>query len=345
MRVSEQFEFAVMNGTEQSWRKGVLLKLHGYARSGRAVALLLCLCQLGMAVYAQTKGPATGNELEQARQLAVAGKLKQAEGLLQTVIEQNPASADAHFLLGYVYFRDDEPRKSLAAFTAGARTRRPGVNSLRVVASDYVLLKDFTDASKWFGVVAKEEPSNSDNWYLLGRSQYNENRFQDAVNSFQRVLALRPRDVTAENNLGLAWQGMNEMAKAKQAFQTAIAWQGTHPANAQPFLNMGIVLVDGGHPGQAEQYLKSAVSLAPENPKIREQLGRAYQQQKKYAQAQAQLEAAVKLAPRAAGLHFELGQIYYRRGLRSEAQQQFKICQQLNGSHSSISTPNPYSPR
>lgn len=345
MKVIKPFEFAGTSKVERAWKGGLFRQVGAWPRAGRTVEILLCLCLLCLAGYGQTAEPTTGSQIEQARQLAVAGKLKEAEGLLLAVIRQDPTSADAQFLLGYVYFRDDEPRRSLAAFTAGARTRRPGVNSLRVVASDYVLLKDFTDASKWFGVVAKEEPSNSENWYLLGRSQYNENRFQEAANSFQRVLVLRPRDVTAENNLGLAWQGMNEMTKAKQAFQTAIAWQGAHPENAQPFLNMGIVLVDSGHPRQAEQYLKSAASLAPENPKIREQLGRAYQQQKKYLQAQAQLEAAVKLAPRAAGLHFELGQIYYRRGLRSEAQQQFKICQQLNGSHSSISTPNPYSPR
>lgn len=316
--------------------------MHFLARKvSMAVVCLQMLCASGLC---QPAGQKEQSLLDQAHQFAVSGKLKQAEDLLQDAIQQDPHSADAHFLLGYVYFRDRQPRKSLAEFTAGARTRRPGVNSLRVVASDYVLLKDFTDASKWFGVVAKEEPNDADNWYLLGRSQYNENRFQDAVNSFQRVLVLHARDVTAENNLGLAWQGMNEMAKARQAFQTAITWEGPLPVNAQPYLNMGIVLNDSGHPKQAEHYLKTAVNLAPHNPKIREQLGRAYEQQKDYAQAQSQLEVAVKLAPKAAGLHFELGQVYFRQGLRSEAQDQFKICQQLNGSHSSISTPNPYSP-
>lgn len=306
-------------------------------------AVLLCMQMLCVFGFGQQAAQKHLDLLKQARRLAVSGKLQQAESLLQEELRSNSGSADAHFLLGYVYFRAQKPRKSLAEFTAGAQIRRPGVNDLRIVASDYVLLNDFTDAAKWFGVVASEEPKNPDNWYLLGRAQYNENYFRRAATSFQHVLALRPRDIKAENNLGLAWQGLNEMDQAKQAFRTAIEWQGTHPEDAQPFLNMGNVLIDDAHPGQAIPYLKSAVGLAPQNPKMREQLARAYEAQKNYAPAQAQLEAAIRLAPKAAGLHFELGQVYWRQGFHDKAQEQFKICAQLNGTHSSVETPNPYS--
>lgn len=308
-------------------------------------ALLLCLQLCFASAFCQQAAQGNGDALEQARALAVSGKLQQAQTLLQQVLHSEPTSADAHFLLGYVYFREQHPRKSLAEFTSGARTRFPGVNDLRIVASDYVLLADYTDAAKWFSVVASEDQNNPDDWYLLGRAQYSENHFQQAITSFQRTLALRPDDVTAENNLGLCWQGMNEMAKAKQAFQTAIQWEGAAPNDPQPFLNMGTALINSGHTRQALPYLKTAVHLAPRNPKIREELARIYQTQKDLPQAQHQLEVAIALAPKAAGLHFELGRIYWREGLHDQAQKQFKICAQLNGSHGSVATPNPYTPR
>jgi Flp pilus assembly protein TadD len=215
---------------------------------------------------------------------------------------------------------------------------------LRIVASDYVLLGDFADADKWFSEVTTETPNNPDVWYLLGRTKYNENRFAEAVASFEHVLALRPRDVQAEDNLGLSQQGLGHTGQAKAAFQTAIDWQGDAPTDAQPYLNLGTLLTDQGDPAGAVQQLTKAATLAPQNPKVHEELGRALQAKGDMEAAQAQLETAVRLAPNAAALHFKLAQIYRHRGLNERAQQEFAICAKLNGAHSSAEVPNPFSP-
>lgn len=341
-RLAPRFRDARTSGRQVS---SILLRRVGWALRGPFwAALLLGVQMCGVMGFCQESAASKGDLLNQAHALAVAGKFSQAETLLHKMLQQNANSADAHFLLGYIYFREQRARRSLAEFTSGARTEHPGVDDLRIVAADYVLLGDFPDAAKWFGVVASKEPQDPDNWYLLGRAQYNENRFQQSIASFKKVLALRPKDVRAENNLGLAWEGMNNVERATQAFHRAIEWQGDHPQDAQPYLNLGILLNNSAHPGKALPYLKSAVRLAPQNPKIREQLARAYKAQKDFAEAQRELEAAVKLAPKAAGLHYELGQVYWREGLHDKAQKQFKICAKLNGGHSDVATPNPYSP-
>src|SRR5581483_125233 len=90
------------------------------------------------------------DEVAQARTMVNAGKWADAESLLRQAVHRNPSSADAHFLLGYVLFREQEPKESLAEFTAGAQVRRPDADDFRVIASDYVLLADYADAEKWF---------------------------------------------------------------------------------------------------------------------------------------------------------------------------------------------------
>ena len=282
--------------------------------------------------------------LEAARSRLAAGDLGQSEAIVRSYLNDNPSSAVAHFLLGDILFREQRPRESLAEFTAGARLQGPGPNELRTVASDYVLLGDFADADKWFSEVTTARPNNAEAWYLLGRTKYNENRFTEAISSFEQVLALRPRDVQAEDNLGLSHQGLGDTDQAKAAFQKAIEWQGRAPADAQPYLNLGTLLTDQGHFAEAAEYLIQAAALAPENPRIHEELGRALEAEGDLEHAQTQLEAAVKLAPNAAGLHFELGQIYRRRSLNGPAKQEFAICERLNGTHSSTEVPNPFSP-
>ncbi len=303
------------------------------------VMILLCVVISARTFFCQ---PTSQNAITQARALADAGKYSEAETVLRGAIQTDPSAADAHFLLGYVYFREQKPRESLAEFTVGARFRRPAADDFRVIASDYVLLGDYPDAEKWLSEVTSEKPDNPVDWYLLGRTQYNENHFEAAISSFERALALRPHYIEAENNLGLAWQGLNNSDRAMAAFRSAIDWQREDPKDAQPYLNMGGALVDQNHADEALPYLKVAAKLAPKNPKIHEELARAYEAESKLTQAQHELEVATSLAPNVSGLHFKLGRIYSREGLRDRAQQQFGICAKLDGTHSSTNTPNPY---
>ncbi|MFZ0633234.1 MAG: tetratricopeptide repeat protein [Acidobacteriaceae bacterium] len=288
--------------------------------------------------------PTSGDPLLQARTLAVEGKLVQSEDLLHELLSKQPSSADAHFLLGYVFFREEKPRDSLAEFTAGARTRRPSADDFRIIASDYVLLHDYGDAAKWFSEVAAETPNDPEAWYLLGRAQYNNQSFRDAIVSFQHALHLRPKYIEAENNMGLAWQGLNQPTEAKAAFATAVEWQGGHPSDAQPFLNLGALLSQQNQVDRALHYLRIAAGLAPNNPKVHEELGRAYEDTGRLPEAGKELGKAAVLAPNVSALHYELGRIYQREGFRDRAREQFAICAQLNGSHSSAETPDPFGP-
>jgi Flp pilus assembly protein TadD len=304
------------------------------------LCLFVCLLLRGTPGLCQSQtGP-----LQQSRSLLAAGKLHQSETIVRDYLKEHPSSAEAHFLLGDILFREQRVQESLAEFTVGAKFQRPGADELRTVASDYVLLGDFADADKWFTEVIAETQTDPEAWYLLGRTKYNENRFAEAVSSFEHVLALRPRDAQAEDNLGLSQQGLGQSQQAEAAFQRAIEWQGGVPVDAQPFLNLGTLLSDQGNFTQAVEQLAKAVALAPENPKIHEELGRALQANGDLKGAQAQLQTAVRLAPKAAELHFKLGQVYRRRGLNERAQQEFAICGQLNGTHSSTDVPNPFSP-
>ena len=272
-----------------------------------------------------------------------AGKLGESEAALVAYINNNPSSADAHFLLGYVLFREHKAKESLAEFTAGAKFRHPRPDELKVVASDYVMLGDFGDADKWFSQVVVESPNDSDAHYLLGRTQFNENDFPAAISSFQRALALHPKYVEAENNIGLAWRELNDHDKAQVAFQTAIDWQGNAPDDAQPFLNLGTLLADQNDVEKALPFLAKAAALSPNNPAIHEELSHAYSAQKNLPKAQSELEKAIALAPGISSLHFKLGQIYRQEGMHDRAREQFDICAKLSGAHSSEKTPNPIS--
>jgi tetratricopeptide (TPR) repeat protein len=284
----------------------------------------------------------TGDDaLSRARALAEEGKMAESEAAVRSYLTGHADSADAHFLLGYVLFREQKARESLQEYTAGAKFRRPSPEELKIVASDYILLNDLVDADKWFSEVVAEAPEDANAHYLLGRTRFNENDYRGAIANFERALELHPKYVEAENNIGLAWRELNEFEKAKAAFQTAIAWQGLSPVDAQPFLNLGKLCASQHQPDEAISYLNRAAELAPKNPTIHEELSQVYAGKGDLSKAQAELEEAIALAPDVSSLHYQLGQIYRKRGLTERAQKEFDTTAKLSGAHSSEKTPNP----
>lgn len=279
--------------------------------------------------------------LAEARALATSGQMDKSEALVRGYLEANPASADAHFLLGYVLFREQLARDSLAEFNTAAKYRRPKADEFMAIASDYVLLGDYVDADKWFSEVTKEKPDDPDAWYLLGRTEYNESDYPKAIASFQRALVLRPHYVEAENNLGLAWRDLHQIDKAKVAFQTAIVWQAANPVDSQPYLNLGTLFADASQLDEALPNLTKAVELAPENPRVHEELAHVYEAMNNLPGAQSELEKAVTLAPRASSLHFKLARVYRREGKQEQAKHELDLCAKLSGTQSSVDTPNP----
>lgn len=284
--------------------------------------------------------PSSG-ELARARALVDNGEIQDAESAVRAFLKQAPNSADGHYLLSYVLFRQQRATDSLAEASAGAKSRAPKADELKIIASDYVLLGAFTDAEKWFRQVTELTPDDGSAWYLLGRTQYNESSFRAAIGSFEHCLSLQARHVEAENNIGLAYRELGENEQAKAAFNTAITWQGDHPRDAQPFLNLGVLLLEEQKVEQAGTYLQSAEDLSPQNATVHENLGEMFLKTNKLPEARAEFEKAVELAPESSPLHFKLGRVYKRLGQNDKAQEQFGLCTRLNGTHSSEKTPNP----
>lgn len=294
---------------------------------------------------AQPEAPAANDfGLRQCLGLVKNREYASASQRIQEFLKAHPDSADGHFLLGYVLYREQKPRESLAEYTQGARFRKPNADDLAIVAMDYILLRDYADADKWLTQATTWSPQDELYWYYLGRTKYAENHFDEAIADFRHCLTLTPHDVRAEYNLGLAYAGLGRSADAIAAYRTAIDWQqhSAHP-DPQPYLDLGILLLDQSQPRQAQPWLEKAAALAPYNPRAHEELGKAYEQIQNLPAASRELDAAIALAPNIPSLHFELGRIDQRLGLVAKAKEEFARCAALNATHSTdaVETPNP----
>lgn len=310
-------------------------------------------------------GSTDSDALAEAKSLLAQGKADEADRAVRAYLETHPTSADAHFLRGYILFRQvqthaatsgdaaldsyQEPgvrapnasfqqstvEASLAEFTEGAKYHTPSAFDLKIVALDYVLLNDYVDADKWLTRSLQWEPKDADAWYYLGRAKYNENRFADAVQCFQQALKLDPKSVKAQDNLGLSYQGLGQTDAAIAAYQTAIAWQSDSAIkNAGPLLDLGVLFMEQNRTQDAISYLTQAVTIAPKEPRHHEELGKAYMRLEEWQKAQAELETAVTLSAQNSRLHYLLGRVYSKEGFAEKAKQEFALSETLKAAES-----------
>lgn len=315
-------------------------------RQAASAGLAWLFCALGSAVFApllgsQVTGPKKPIDLAGARRLIEEGQIPAAESSLRGLLQAQPSAAEARYLLAYVLFREHRAADSLAEYTAAARLREPNAGDLTVIASDYILLKDYADAERWLLRATAQAPEDAMAWYLLGRTQYNEDHPSDSMASFQHSLSLRPQDIRAEYNLGLAYEKLQRPNDAILAYKTAIEWQRQQGVqDPQPFLDLGILLLAQRNAPEALEPLRRAVEAGPLNALAHQELGLAFEALGRYAEAVAPLRRAAELAPAAEQPHFMLGRIYRRLGKPSEAAVEFAEVARLAGSHSHTETPN-----
>jgi Flp pilus assembly protein TadD len=310
--------------------------------------------------------------LAEPRSLLQQGRASQAEPLVRRYLTQHADSAEAHFLLGLALFRQiqgqaaadagassspyaekivrgsamafrtEKAKASLAEYTEGSKYHAPSAADLKIVALDYVILEDYADADMWFTKMLSWTPSDSEGWYYLGRTKYNENRFAEAIQAFERSLNLDPQNVKAEDNLGLSYAGLGRNEEAFSAYQKAIEWQRNLLAkNSGPFIDMGSLLLDLNRSAEAIPYLQRALEISPQDSKSHELLGKAYSRLEQFPQAQVELEKAVELAPQNPNLPCMLGPVYRKQGLAEKAKLELDRCAALNGTHSSPETSRP----
>jgi tetratricopeptide (TPR) repeat protein len=268
--------------------------------------------------------------LYRAKSLINLSDFSGAAASLDSYIATHSDSDDALYLLGYVRFRQDQPRQSLEAFARAAKLKAPRASDLKIAALDYVLLNNYESAARYLEQSLKMNPQDAETRYHLGRVRYQENLFDPAIAAFEEVLRQEPANAKAEDNLGLCFEAKNQNEKAIAAYRKAIEMDTTATEKiAQPYIDLGKLLNTLNRAAEAEPFLSEALKLQPDSAPAHYELGRTLFLLGRLQDSQSQLMEAIHLDPDNSSPHYLLGRVYARMGKPELAQEQFKMTENL----------------
>src|SRR5438034_689084 len=98
-----------------------------------------------------------------------------------------------------------------------------------------------------------QDPNAPHLHYLLGLIARGQNRFEEAIPEFQKVLKLDPDDVGSNINVGQIFAQQKNYAEAISAFRRAIA---VEPYNETALYNLGILLTRTGNKAEGQRVLQ-----------------------------------------------------------------------------------------
>jgi Flp pilus assembly protein TadD len=128
----------------------------------------------------------------------------------------------------------------------------------------------------------------------MGRVRLLQERYPEAVNEFERALAIDPTDEDAYHGLAQAYAAMGLTDKAEESLRSDIA---LHPSSSDAYDQLAKFELNRGNSAAAVSNFHAALNLAPQDPAILSDLGAALSHTGSLDESRRVLEQSIHLAP------------------------------------------------
>lgn len=203
---------------------------------------------------------------------------------------------------------------------------------IRVTLDDRGSVADFKMQSTSGQPQAKQEPAADESPAMKeaksGLSLLQEGKTDEAIQAFEKAVALEPSSATIHYNLGAAYERKDNPEKARVHFQEAVKLK---PDFGEAYLALG-----NGYLSQrkfdtpAIEALTKATELLPDNYDAFYNLGVCYANSGKYTEAETAYRKAVSINPKEPVAHYQLAMALLGQSKNGEAKAEFNKYLELN---------------
>ena len=280
--------------------------------------------------------------------LAKMGRYERAEKMFSRVLETAPTDFASLYNLGLAAAKAGHYERARSAF-ASALAQRPGdPDCLLNFGQSYAALKQDTRAAELLVQAGQAAPGRADIPLALARILENAGLYGDAALAYGRYVALRPDDAEARRDRALAFASSGQANKAQAELEwyvqqrpmdplghyyLALVLQSTDVDSAQSQLVESLrlkpdlapasllrarLLSESGDLPSALAELRLALTRAPKDAEVLEQLGVTYLALERPTEAEQALRRARALAPDSDTVSLALGRTLMQLGREEE---------------------------
>ena len=177
----------------------------------------------------------------------------------------------------------------------------------------------YEEAAAWFRKTLARGASNALAHAGLGVSLYDLKRYEEALASMDRAIALAPDSPTIRTLhvvTGRALQAMGRFDAAERRFRRAATLD---PDDAAPLVDLSRLRIAQQRFDEAEEYLRRALELAPGDPVVLQNVAEALRKHGRHEEAIESYRAVLAIDPEFAMAHAGMGDALFRLERYEEA--------------------------
>jgi tetratricopeptide (TPR) repeat protein len=160
---------------------------------------------------------------------SLADRPEDAAGAARSAIAVLPNSHMPHTNLCRAYNETKSYEQAIAACNAALRLKPGDGETYFYLGRAYNLVGRTADATRSYGLAVtglteftRNNPDDTDGWYLLGNALFANNQREKAVDAYERCLAISPRFAKARFNLGVIQTRRKNKAGANAQYQALL---------------------------------------------------------------------------------------------------------------------------
>lgn len=190
------------------------------------------------------------------------------------------------------------------------------------IAAVFLPIKTYARCGIWknemifWSDVIDQYQTVDDAYYNRGIIYMNENKTREAVDDFDKAIALKPYHSNAYNNKGLALMNANMGAEALIQFNMSIEKK---PDNADAYYNRGTLFLREQKDAEAIRDYNKAIELKPDYAEAYNNRGSVFVKMKRNEDALKDFNKALELNPHNAEAYYNMGVLYMNEKKNGEA--------------------------
>jgi tetratricopeptide (TPR) repeat protein len=255
---------------------------------------------------------------------------------LRKIIARDPQNPGARQMLGKAYFMLGDFDKSAAELEV-ARKLAPGDYEVAYTLGLANLKQQrLAPAKQIYDRMVEQLGDRPQLRIVLGRAYRETGFLPQAIEEFQKAVALDPKFPRAHYYLGLTYllkDGAPRLDDAAAEFKVELA---SNPDEFFANYYLGVVYIIQRNWELSTSFLEKASRLQPDNPDPYFYLGQAYQELRKHDRAIEVLRRSIALNPdlshndyQVTNAHYRLGQLLLKTGQKEEGEKELEITARL----------------
>lgn len=173
----------------------------------------------------------------------------------------------------------------------------------------------------WMRNRLSKEPNDTIALYNLASALVNQQRYQDAVATYQRMLTLHPADERALTGLGVAQESSGRWQQAQQTYLKTIT---LHPETCNARFNIARLDLKHDQITESEQQFRTLLQQCPPDAGMHSGLGVALAKENQFEAAQAEFRQALEVNPDDYTALYNLGYIALQTNQLQQATEYLK---------------------